>query len=218
MFHSRILMASAAAVAMCGAAWAGPGSSLADLIANDGTIVVGDKLFSDFTYAWTGDMPDASGIQVIATTDISGNFGISFQGGFIDLAGGGGSDALITFNVTVLDPDLMISGAHLAGDPMVNGGAGGDSFGSVTETFLPGVTDATMVIFASETDDQLQDWIGFNQTFTTISVQKDILLFADDDAQSVTMSFVDQTFEQVPEPGSLALMGLGTLAMLRRRR
>jgi hypothetical protein len=216
---ARLLIGSVAGVAMGGSALAGPASvTLADLIANGGTVQVGDKLFSDFTYAATGDMPDASGIDVIGISNPGGDLGISFVGAFQDLTGGGASDALITFNVTVLDDTMFISGANLAGDIAVVGGAGGDSFGSVTETFLPGITDDLMVIYADETSSQITDSASFNPPLTTLSVQKDIILFADDDADAVTMSHVDQTFDQVPEPGSLALVGLGVLAMVRRRR
>lgn len=203
---------------LAGTASANHISNLADLIANDGSVVVGDKLFDNFSYAWTGDMPDASGVNVIEYTDPDGNFGIQFQGAFIDLAGGGASDALITFDVTVLDPNMLISDAHLSGNPAVVGGNGGQSFGSVTETFLTGNANDLLVIFADEDQAQLTDWVFFDQPVSTISVQKDIILFADDDAVAATMSFVNQSFSQIPEPGSLALLGLGGLALLRRRR
>ena len=216
--NTKITTTALLVLGMAGTAAADHISNLADLIANDGTVVVGDKLFSNFTYAWTGDMPDASGVNVIEYTDPDGNFGIQFQGAFLDLAGGNASDALITFDVTVLDPALMISGAHLAGNPAVAGGNGGNSFGSVTETFLPGNITDSLVIFADEDSAVLADWVTFDQPVTTLSVQKDIILFADDDAVATTLSFVNQSFSQIPEPGSLALLGLGGLAMLRRRR
>ena len=57
------------AAGLVGTANAGDSYVLADLINDDGTVTVGDKLFSDFTYAFTGDMPDASGINVIEITD-----------------------------------------------------------------------------------------------------------------------------------------------------
>ena len=56
---------------------------LSELV-DDGSITAGDKEFSDFTYASTNDMPDASGVNVIPIKDDAGNFGIRFQGAFID--------------------------------------------------------------------------------------------------------------------------------------
>ncbi|MFI4861872.1 MAG: PEP-CTERM sorting domain-containing protein [Phycisphaerales bacterium JB063] len=218
MNHLKIAATTAIAACLSGAATADHISVLADLIANDGTIQVGDKLFSNFDYAATGDMPDADNINVIEYTDSDGNFGIRFQAGFFDLPGGGSSDALITFDVTVLDPNRMISGAHLAGNPDVLGGNGGSSFGGITETFLTGNTSDSLSIFATQDSAVLADWVFFDTPTSTLSVQKNITLFADDDAVATTLSFVDQTFTQIPEPGSLALIGLGGLALLRRRR
>ncbi|MEM9414179.1 MAG: PEP-CTERM sorting domain-containing protein [Planctomycetota bacterium] len=218
MSHLRIATGAIVMAGFASTAFAGHITSLADLIDNDGTVQVGDKLFSNFDYAATGDMPDADRINVIEHIDDDGNFGIRFQGGFFDLAGGGSSDALITFDVTVLDPDLQISGAHLAGNLDVLGGSGGSSFGGITETFLSANVSDDLSIFATEDTSVLADWVTFDTPVTTLRVQKNITLFADDDAVATTLSFVDQSFSQIPEPGSLALLGLGGLALLRRRR
>ena len=60
--------------------------SLADLItgAVEG-IAVGDKQFTGFGYLKGGDMPDASGVQVAGLRDANGNWGVTFQGAFLDL-------------------------------------------------------------------------------------------------------------------------------------
>ncbi|MFI4861428.1 MAG: PEP-CTERM sorting domain-containing protein [Phycisphaerales bacterium JB063] len=211
-----------AASAVAGSAAAGPISSpvsLGDLITTGGSVLVGDKLFSNFDYVGNGDMPDASAVMVAELVDGGGNYGIQFQGAFQDLAGGGASDALITFDVTVLDPSFQISSVLLAGDLAVVNGSGGGSFGGVTETFLPGNVSDTLSIFTGTAGTQLSDLVTFAQPVSTLSVQKDIILFAQDgDADAVTLSTIDQSFEQIPEPGSLALLGLGALAMFHRRR
>jgi hypothetical protein len=91
---------------------------------------------------------------------------------------------------------------------------------SVTETFLPlnQVPPYRMTIF----DDQnLGTKLVDNTVFTPIkslNVQKDILALArlnpnEPQAQTVTLSFVDQTFSQIPEPAS-GLLVLGAVVGL----
>jgi len=191
-------------------------TTLGDLINSSGTISSGDKLFSDFTYLGTGDVPAADDINVVAITDNLGNFGLRFQGAFMDLPGNAGSDALITYKITVTDPDFAITGARMQGNPDVLGG--GNSFAGVTDTFLPQVTDQNLAIFDNDDILQLDSSVFFDGAFTELDVQKDIILFTDDDSVATTLSFVDQTYYQVPEPTSLALLGIGSLLIARRRR
>jgi len=192
---------------------------LSDLIANNGTITNGDKVFSNFAYLATGDMPLAAGVNVVPIT-VAGNLGIQFQGGFTDLSGGGSSDALITYVVTVTDGIHLISDAHIDGNPAVVGGTGALS---ITESFTPDAPN-TMSIFDIEPGaTQVSDSTIFAVGHTSLHVQKDILGVAG--TGLATLSFVNQTYSQtsVPEPGSMALlMGLGvtgtTFAYARLRR
>ena len=102
---------------------------LSELLAGQ-TISVGDKTFGEFTYASVGDMPPASAVNVIPIIS-DGDYGVRFQGGFIDLVGGGASDSLITYSVTA--PSPLIIGARLYGN--VDSAAGGVA--SISESFLP---------------------------------------------------------------------------------
>jgi len=191
------------------------------------TIVVGDKTFGGFTYTTTGDMPAASLVNVVPIQDDFGNFGIRFQGAFIDTAGAaGGSDALITYDVTA-GANRLISDAHLQGNPSRLGLFGSMS---VTETFLPlGANgEFTMKIY----DDQnvnppkLVDSTIFTTPTKTLHVQKDILGLAKVNPNSptapstVTLSFVDQSFSQIiiPEPATMALLFAGTFGFVLMRR
>lgn len=200
---------------------------LSTLVVPGATIVVGDKTFGGFTYSITGDMPPATLVNVIPITDDAGNFGIRFQGAFIDTTGAvGGSDALITYNVTA-GALRLISDAHLEGNPVRLGTLGSMS---VTETFLPlgAQGQYTMKIYDDQnvTPPKLIDNTVFATPVKTLNVQKDILGLAKVDQQSpagpqtVTLSFVDQTFSQIiiPEPTTVALLLVGTfgLAMTRR--
>ena len=85
---------------------------------NQGKVISGDKLFDQFGYVATGDMPASSGVQVVPF-ELNGEYGIRVFGGFIDYSGGGASTATVSYRVSVLDPNLAIDGASLQGNPAV---------------------------------------------------------------------------------------------------
>lgn len=200
--------------------------ALSDLIANNGTVTAGDKLFSDFTYAFTGDMPAASGVNIIPIQDLDGNYGIRIQGLFTDTTFSvGGSDALITYNVTATDPRYLITDAHIQGNTRIidRDGTGTGEI-SVVDTFLPlgAGGEFTMDIqdkkSATEDITRLVDWTFFDQGYRTLPVQKDIGAFAV--TNSVTASFIDQTYSQtlIPEPSTIGLIGVLGLGLIGTRR
>lgn len=193
------------------------------LLVPGATLKVDDKVFSDFTYSATGDMPAAAAVNVNGFIDGSEEC-VRFQGGFTDVPGGGASDALITYTVTSLGG--LIVDAEIRGNPDVVGGTG---VAAVTDTFtqLPnisiGIGDTASIdpltgaLVHNKTTFQHIDFAGVQK----LNVQKDIIM--DSGTGTATLSFVDQCVSQqtVPEPGTLALMGtgaLGLLPMLRRRR
>ena len=173
---------------------------LADLIDNGGSIVNGDKIFSDFNYSKTGEMPPATRVNVERVTH-NGNFGLRFSGGFTDSPTNEGSDALITYKVTA--PDRLISGAYLAANTVY-----GDGFISVTESF-EGATDSLLL---SVHETQTADSGDFEEPQMILMVEKNILAFATGRIWP-TMSFVDQTFSQIPEPTTLVLGFVGIVAL-----
>lgn len=196
-------------------------ASLADLIASNGTIVQGDKLFSNFGYTPTGEMPLASGVTVtgIGTGLGTDYIGLRFQGAFSDFfLTAGGSDALITYDVTVTDPNYWITDAHL--DSNVSAAAGTGS-GTITESFLPVFPPFLTNFSINPGTTQVHDDYTWGSGYKTLHVQKDINLLAL--AGSVSMSLVDQRYSQsvVPLPATanmgLALIGcLGVFGVWRR--
>jgi hypothetical protein len=199
--------------------------ALSTLVGNpDASYTVGDKKFTGFSYLSTGDMPGADNVNVAGYIDDDGNFGIQFQGAFADLPSSqGGSDAKIEYMVEALDPKKLISDAHLSGNPTLLGTTGSVS---VTETFLPlGASgEYTMTIYDDESLGQkLVDWTDFVPPVRKLNVQKDILMISTPNSQTMTLSFVNQTFSQieVPEPASLLISLLGMVSLVgyaRRRR
>ncbi len=228
---SKSMMHMGVACLILSAGWLASSSQAATIIGTpvalstlagvpNATITVGDKLFEQFGYTATGDMPGAAGVNVVPIQDDAGNYGIRFQGGFADLASSqGGSDALITYKVTATDLGKLISDAHLQGNPNLLGTTGSIS---VTETFLPlgPGGEYTMEIYDDEQNPgqpKLVDWVYFLPPVRSLNVQKDILIIAGN--QTATLSFVDQTFSQTPEATTLtlALVSLVSLAGYRRR-
>jgi hypothetical protein len=157
-------------------------------------------------------MPLAEDVNVVEFTDPYGYHGLRFQGDFGDTQFSvGGSDALIAFRVTVLDPNRRISDAHLYGNPSVIG----EGEVTITETFTPDVSDKLMAIYhIAPGPYKLVDSIYFDDLHTTLYVQKDIHAYSYS-GSAATLSFVDQTFSQVeiPEPSSVVILLTG-LALL----
>ena len=194
------------------------------LMDTDGELVNGDKVFSEFTYLATGDMPSADLVNVVSITDDDGNLGIRFQGAFVDLfGGGGGSDALITYKVTSLGAPII--DVHLAANTAVVGVPGEKvGFMGITETFIPDDTELSLAVFDIEPGSRSLVARGeFSEPHQILRVQKDILAFSASEGTAATVSFVDQTFSQVPEPSTVVLAGVALLSLLwirifRRRR
>jgi hypothetical protein len=187
-------------------------------------IVVGDKLFSNFVYSWTNNMPAPANVNVVAL-DSGGTYGIRFQGSFVDNPGGADSDASISFTVSVLDTDFKIKGANLASAIFLDPNTPG-SFGSIDESFLGNTPTSTdlLHVFNSTLGGggaQFEDSVVFATPYSTLHVQKDIYASAADLAiQPVRMTIIDQLFPQepiIPEPSSIALL-LGSVTLMGTQR
>lgn len=181
--------------------------NLAKLISVGGTFQNGDKLFSDFRYYPMGDMPSAQQIDVLPFSDIFGNLGIRFVGPFVDLPGSGPSDAVLEYKVTATDRSQRIHDVYLAANAKVVGGPG---FATVTETFLPQEPTLSLSVYDLQPGGQrLTDWAYLTRPRLTVHVQKGIMLYAASRDSLATISFIDQSFSQIPEPAAMMTSILG---------
>jgi hypothetical protein len=206
---------------------AGQSVTLANLISGD-TIVVGDKVFSGFSYGSTGDMPAASNISVVGIM-LGNSVQLQFNGAFRDLPGGSSSDAGLSFNVQVTDPLQVISQVNLAGTLTT---IGNDAEVHIDEGFsgltagplgFPDMYIQRQIVGGVLSPfNQSEDSVNFGDThnvsgFQSFRVLKNIFADAGEGTfNAARVTTFTQTFDQdqIPEPATMALAGLSALAMV----
>jgi hypothetical protein len=219
--RAAILMLALMAVAAVGlTANRADAISLADLIANNGTITVDDKIFSNFDISVEGTgvfaPADASGINVTASSSPDGLLQtLTFSGGFSAGFGPGGDagdvDYLITYTVATTNGLPLIHDIALSFNGFVQNPL---AFTNVVETAFAGTTVGGPVVGTVSVQNPppifFDSLVLEGGPFTTVTVQKDIRLAATPGGL-VTISAINQTISQVPvpEPTSLLLVGLG---------
>ncbi len=194
---------------------------LSDLVGTSQSITIGDLSFNGFNYTQVGDMPAANAIDVETFTAADGSLGLTFVSTFLDLPGGSGSSALISYHVATTTPSDFITGARLAGNPVVSGGTG---IASSTETFLPqDTTDSLNIFNISPGSSSNFASINFASGFAGLTVQNSLLAVSGGGVPN--FGFISPTFTTtstpIPEPSTVVLLGLGLgtlgLRWLRRK-
>jgi hypothetical protein len=200
------------------------------LASQDHQVNIGDKVFTFNNYS-SSQFPIAS-VFISGYIAANPNDGIGFDitGGFGDLSPGDISastfhidygvavnSASLALGYRIKDMALVFNGAASGGasysrvienvsDPF---GPPGNTVGSLTATVVPG----------GQTTQQA--FLDFSPaTYSQLTVSKDVQFFAFSPGDFASASFIRQSFSQriIPGPGSVALLGLGAMLVVRRRR
>jgi hypothetical protein len=231
-FGSRLTQAVFAACAL--AAFAVPNAradfdaattTLQDLINAGSTgLTIGDKTFYNFSYQGS----PATAAQIGVTRSDTSNIGLRFSFNWSS-ANGVNEDSVIRYCVHVNDttPQNFINGVGLDFNGTANP-AGVLTSASVTETItdlagneLPGGLISVIDSGPGASGNRDSASYTVNPAVRDLCVTKDISVHsapANLQGGTATISFVDNTFSQVPEPASLGLVGAGALLMIKRRR
>jgi hypothetical protein len=187
----------------------GPSISLADLT-NGQDLIVGDKQFTGFSIS--GDF-QASQVSVIPISE-NGDFGIRFAGPFV--SGANPMDMILGYKVSVTNSPDLISAANL----LFNGTVTGTGLAEVVEQVFTNDNQfaGQLFVFASATTNKFFDSLAIQPPQPFLTLSKDVIVEATLPAFA-TISTIDQSFTQVPEPSAVALVAAAFtgLFLLRRR-
>lgn len=205
--------------------------TLATLESTNGSITVGDKVFSDFHCLTSGSGFTSGDCNAEVSGITSGtDVGIRVHDFFAaigDGAAGAHVDVTFTYDVATLSGAATIHDVGMAfnaTNPIANATTTVDEkvcLGDITTLCGSPIADIFVqrTHVGASTIVKLSDHADFSSLASKITVFKDIGLAADKNG-NVSFSVLDQTFSQVPEPGSIALLGtalFGCAAILRRR-
>jgi hypothetical protein len=204
---------------------------LSDLL-DDGSLTAADKLFDQWVVTFNGASDpefnfDYSLIDVTALND--GGFdpgpGINIDFGSQMGVSGDGiyayKDLTIGFHVSTFGDELIKDNSLDLGSPIsfltTSNEDGFVDTGAAVEEWVTDASGAQLAhkfIEFSNLDGQLTSNFPDHAEFLPqdeIFVKKNFLVWATDPLETATLGGVEQRFSQVPEPGTLAMFGLGLM-------
>ena len=197
--------------------------SLATIIDNGLHVQIGDKNFADFSFLYgdnNGNALDDLTRSNVNLTALSNNigFGLSFQQPLLAIATAT-NNIVLKYTVTVTDPGFFISDIHLS----ITGSAGNGGHGTVVEyaaigDFFPGLGIPVGQLVASIPGSST-DQANILPPVIKLWVDKQVQVTGGTNANGfASITIIDQTFSQIPEPSTMLLVGLGLLGAVAVKR
>jgi hypothetical protein len=205
-----------------------PTTTLDNYLGSGFSCGIDDKTFSNFMYAGTANPPFfgiPAGSVAVSPITIPRDPGLQFSAGWFASTSSGivQEDSLLQYAVNVNPGGSPITDVSLSIGGVAWSGTGAVIVAETVclDAMLPacsGGTVKTLSVFDSSSGSQLFNSVTFPGV-SEVDVQKDIQVQAGTDG-SAALSLVTNQFSEVPEPGSIMLLGSGILSLasvLRRR-
>ena len=199
-------------------------------------IRIGDKHYHNFTFSQsTPNSPDINARDInvrVSNTGDPQRYTLQFTFGFDAFPGERRNDVVIGYDLDVVGSTDFINRVGLRFNGSVPAQGSGRAYAAVNEAVSTrdgsDLSSATPEVQDTEVLDVFNDGSGpsadTNSDFLAINLTrrlrftKDIIVSSDVNGGYAVISVVDNIVDQVPEPGTFALIGIAGGAMLLRRR
>lgn len=230
--HTKYMIVLSVLLVTPGALWADtmdPAAASVQAVIDGGTgYTVGNLTFTNFTVnsitQGTANAPDAMGILMDGKVLNDGRVQLDFTGSWTAIGLGSVADTKLRFQVLCNDGCSIIEGNELG---LTSANVQGNGYVIITENVYDGhpsedvasqlIGDKLVAKFSDRA--QMKDWAEFEGQ-PSIWVEKDISVADFGGNELITLSHLSgfyQNFTVTPEPGTLSLLGMGTLGMLAKR-
>jgi hypothetical protein len=190
------------------------------------TLTVGDKVFSGFnvdtiTVSGGAILPDPNLLTVQGVIwNETGDYGLRFDGVSWDVGSNQTISVNLSFKISVLDANyikdvwLYLTGAYAFGTGVT--GVGENVWANFPGDMNP---VATLSCWATSGDSRLADYKDFNPLKEVYIQAKTLYVYGGTSGLAHFNEFFQFYSQiQVPEPATVALLGLGALSLIRRKK